>query len=66
MPSKWMETMIKKHGSEEAVKAYMAELARKQKGIKKPNSGVASLSKAEQSKRGTKAANARWNKENKS
>jgi len=60
MASKWMETMIKKHGSEEAVKAYMAELARKQKGIKKPNSGVASLSKAEQSKRGKKAADTRW------
>lgn len=52
--------MVKKHGSVEAVKAYMAELARKQKGIKKPNSGVASLSKAEQSKRGKKAADTRW------
>lgn len=60
MASKWMETMVKKHGSVEAVKAYMAELARKQKGIKKPNSGVASLSKAEQSKRGKKAADTRW------
>lgn len=63
MASKWMETMVKKHGSVEAVKAYMAELARKNKGIKKPNAGVASLSKDEQSKRGTKAANIRWNKE---
>lgn len=60
MASKWMETMIKKHGSEEAVKAYMAELARKAKGVKKPNSGVASLSKVEQSKRGKKAADTRW------
>ena len=62
MASKWMETMIEKHGSEEAVKAYMANLARKQKGVKKPTSGVASLSKVEQSKRGRKAANARWSK----
>ena len=59
MASKWMETMVKKHGSVEAVKAYMAELAKKNKGIKK-RSGVATLSKAEQSKRGKKAADARW------
>lgn len=58
--SKWMETMIKKHGSKEAVQAHMAELARQQKGIKKPNSGTAALTKEERSKRGKKAADARW------
>lgn len=62
MASKWMETMIKKHGSEEKVKIYMADLARKNKGTKKPTSGVASLTKEERSKRGKKAADARWQK----
>lgn len=60
--SKWMESMIKRHGSEEKVREYMAGLARKQKGSKKPNSGTAALSKAERSKRGKKAADARWQK----
>ncbi len=58
--SKWMQTMIVKHGSEEAVKAYMAELARKNKGVKKPGSGTAALSKEEQSKLGKKGSDARW------
>lgn len=57
-----MESMIKKHGSEESVRAHMAELARKQKGSKKPKSGTASLSPEERSKRGKKAAEARWQK----
>lgn len=60
--TKWLELMIKKYGSEEAVSEHMAELARKQKGSKKPKSGVASLSKEEQSRRGREAAMKRWHK----
>lgn len=60
MASKWLETMIVKLGSEEAVKKYMSDLAKRQKGSKKPNSGVASLNKEQRSKQGKKAANARW------
>lgn len=62
MTSKWMETMEKKLGSKEALSEYMSQLAKKKKGQKSPNSGVASLTAAEKSKRGREAANKRWNK----
>lgn len=58
--SKWKQTMIKKLGSEEALSKHMAEIAQKQKGIKKPTSGIAALSKEERSRRGKEAANKRW------
>lgn len=38
---KWRQTMIAKHGSIEAVREYMANNARKNKGKSKPNSGFA-------------------------
>lgn len=63
MSSRWLETMIAKHGSKEAVSEWMAENGRKHKGQKLPTSGVASLSPEERSRRGREAANAKWAKE---
>jgi general stress protein YciG len=37
----WWKTMIAKHGSEEAVKQHMAEIARLNKGQKRPGTGFA-------------------------
>ena len=62
--SKWMKTMVEKLGTKENVRLYMSGLASKQKGTKKPNSGTASLSPEERSKRGKAAAAKRWSNQN--
>ena len=69
MSEQWTASMLshlsKKLGREatrQDLKDHMAEIARKQKGSKKPKSGTGSLTPEERSQRGKEAAKVRWDK----
>lgn len=44
------------------IEQHMSDIARKNKGVKKPTSGTASLSKEDRIRRASEASRARWDK----
>lgn len=57
---KQRETMIAKHGSEEAWKEYLRQNAKEGGKAKNPNKGTGSLSPEERKRRSKLAAAKRW------